>query len=212
MKNQLLLFILALSGLFTFSCEKEDPETIIITETITINDTTTTVIVDTFRIVDVDTVLSVADPDSAMVLILVKHAETQPGGGNNPVLSAEGQLRANELARLLQNEELDVIYSTNLSRTIGTANPTSTEQGVPIDIYDGFDIPGFEALLKAEHRGQTILVSGHSDTTPELLNLLTNSNEYELFPENSFDRLFIVKVNSFDEASVVFIEYGEDTP
>lgn len=213
MKKQLPYFIAMIFGFFVFSCTPE-PEIIIQTETetVTIRDTINVIQTDTIRIVDIDTIFSTVSDDSTVVLILVKHAETQAGGGTNPVLSADGQIRANELARLLQNVELDAIYSTNLSRTIGTANPSSIDQGIPIDIYDGFDMPGFEEQVKAQHKGQTILVSGHSDTTPDLLNLLTNSNDYELFPENGFDRLFFVSLNSLDEASVVFIEYGVDTP
>lgn len=215
MKNLAPFLLLFLIGHFLSSC-KPDPEIIIKTETktVTIHDTTTVTIIqnDTIIIVNLDTLFNTVNDDSTIVWVLVKHAEVQPTGGSNPLLSADGQIRANELARILQNIVLSAIYSTNLSRTLGTANPTSIEQGIPIDIYTGFDMPGFEEQVVEQHKGQTILVSGHSDTTPDLLNILTNSNDYALFPENGFDRLFFVSVNSLGEASVFQMEYGEDTP
>ncbi len=113
----LLVLHVALSA-----CEK-DPEiithTIIETDTLVINhyDTVVVTLTDTFTLTEFL-------HDTATTFILVRHAETT-GIGSNPDLSADGLLRATELARVLKNVPLDAAYSTNLLRTTKTAQPTA---------------------------------------------------------------------------------------
>ncbi|MBK9015478.1 MAG: histidine phosphatase family protein [Saprospiraceae bacterium] len=149
--------------------------------------------------------------DTATTFILVRHAETT-GIGSDPSLSTDGQERANELLRVLQNLPLNAVYATNYNRTEQTAQPTATEKGLTVQTYDAFNLdPMVDAVLENQ-TGGAVLVVGHSNTTPNLLNLLTGTNNYAQLPETQYDNLYVVSVFEKGRATVVHLKYGEVTP
>ena len=93
-----------------------------------------------------------------------------------------------------------------------TAQVVADDQSLPVTVYNAFDIPGFASNLIPQHRGKSVLVVGHSNTTPELLNELTNTTDYVTFNETTYDNLFIVKIKINGASEVYHLEYGEDTP
>ena len=207
------------------ACSDDDPE--VVTETITVRDTivvveydttiivehdTTVIIVnDTTVITQIDTIIEMLNDDSTLVAFCVRHAETIPGGGNPP-LSAAGQQRAMDLSQALSNIDLDHVYSSSFNRTRETAQTTAQDQNLPVEIYNAFDMPGFARQLIENNKGERVLVVGHSNTTPELLNELTMTNDYVQFNENTYDNLFIVSVRIDGTATVFHLEYGMDSP
>src|SRR5690606_21155065 len=170
---------------FLCSCSK-DPEVIIKTETITVIDTIT--ITDTVTVIE--TIVETA-PDTTTTFILVRHAETT-GGGSNPNLSPEGQIRAEELRHILANVPLDAIFSTNFNRTIQTATPVATASGLTIQTYDPFapDVL-IDLALQTYHNG-IILIVGHSNTVPAFVNTLVGAEVYDDFEETEYGNLMIV--------------------
>lgn len=211
MKKSILLLPVLLIFLHVAlsACEK-DPivitNTIIETDTLVINhyDTVVVTLTDTFTLTEFL-------HDTATTFILVRHAETT-GGGSNPNLSADGLLRADELARVLKNVPLDAAYSTNFTRTTKTTEPTAADQSLTLETYDGFVLnPVVDAVL-ANHRGGAALVVGHSNTTPALLNLLTGTNDYGNIPETQYDNLYVVTVFEKGRAQVTHLKYGKVTP
>lgn len=200
-------------------CSCSDDDTEIITEVVTVRDTITVVehdtsiIVtrDTTIIIERDTLIEIANEDSSVIVYCVRHAETT-GAGGNPSLSAEGLIRADDLANALSNVELSAVYSTNFNRTRETATATANDQGLSVQIYDAFNIPAFSDQLIESYKGKSVLVVGHSNTTPQLLNALTKSGSFIVFDENTYDNLYIVNVKITGETVVYHLEYGEDTP
>ena len=178
------------------SCE--EPE--VITKTVTIIDTL--VVVDTLTIIDIQDI-----PDTATTFILLRHAETT-GSGSNPGLSAAGMTRANELARILSEVNLNAVYSTNFNRTMQTAQPTATASGLSITAYDPF-APNIliDNALSSFPQG-VVLVVGHSNTTAAMLNALVGSATYPDLDESEYDNLFIVHVSERGEAKVTHLKYG----
>ena len=81
------------------------------------------------------------------------------------------------------------IFSSDYKRTRDTVGPLSEATGIEIEIYDPRDLPGFAEQLK-EMDG-VIIISGHSNTTPELTALLTGY-ETEPMSEHEYDRLYQV--------------------
>lgn len=73
--------------------------------------------------------------DTATTFIVLRHAETT-GIGSDPALSADGLLRADELLRALKNVQIGAVYSSNYNRTRQTAQPTATDKGLTVQIYD----------------------------------------------------------------------------
>ncbi len=103
---------------------------------------------------------------------LVRHAEKMlTPGERDPVLTKQGQKRAQSLARILKNIKLDSIYSSQFKRTQQTVEPTASSQSLNIEIRNATATNELaEEVL--DSCGERILISGHSNTIPALMNAL----------------------------------------
>lgn len=102
-------------------------------------------------------------------IIVVRHAEQIIDPGNsNPELTPIGQARSLELARVLANAGINAIFATRNGCTQQTVQPLSKALNVPITQVDVKDT---QELIRQidQHRGETILVSGHSNTVPGII-------------------------------------------
>lgn len=118
-------------------------------------------------------------------IYLVRHAETDGPSTDNPDLSATGQARAERLAGMIG--KADAVYSTDLRRTQQTAAPTAARSSVSVQSYR----PGGTNFI-TETEG-TILVVGHSNTIPGLVNALTGTSEHADIDESNYGNLYVVK-------------------
>lgn len=136
-----------------------------------------------------------ADPaiDTApMTVFLVRHAEKE--AGDDPALTAEGMARAEALAALLDRVPVDAIFSTDYRRTQLTAAPTAKAKNLEVLSYDPRALPAFAEQLKANYAGKTILVVGHSNTTPTLTGLIDGTEAHDPFDESDYQNLMVVSV------------------
>ncbi|MCB0705787.1 MAG: histidine phosphatase family protein [Saprospiraceae bacterium] len=153
------------------------------------------------------TPVETSPPVTTMTTIfLVRHAEKDTIS-KNPDLSEAGRARAQALQKMLEHVALDAIYSTDFKRTMQTAEPVALQHQLKIDKYDPTELPAFLQQLRLKHPGEKVLIVGHSNTTPALLNLISNSGDYSTFPEYEYDGLYIAQ-----EAGTVFeiihLKYG----
>lgn len=193
--------ITAMLGPLT-ACDK-DPEVIIETKIDTL------IVIDTLTITDTltltDTVFQNL-PDTVTTFILVRHAETT-GSGSNPNLSVDGQSRATRLSQMLDKVNLHAVYSSNFKRTSLTAQPTATAKGLTIITYDPTDPGNIAAQVLHNYPLGAVLIVGHSNTIPELLNVLVGSNTFPDISESEYDNLFIVHVSAIGDATVTHLKY-----
>jgi 2,3-bisphosphoglycerate-dependent phosphoglycerate mutase len=125
--------------------------------------------------------------------ILVRHAEKE--AGQDPALTAAGELRAQKLLEVLKDYSPDVIYSSNYLRTRSTVTPLAKKFGKEIQIYN----PGKQAEFAAqllEQKGKTIVVAGHSNTVPALANLLLQEKTYADLDDSVYNQFWIVTVTN----------------
>ncbi|HBP23093.1 MAG TPA: histidine phosphatase family protein [Planctomycetes bacterium] len=110
----------------------------------------------------------VAVPKQGLVVYAVRHAEKQ--GGDDPGLTAEGVARAAALAFALRHVPLDGVYSTDTKRTRATVAPAAEAHGLEVQTYaaDG----SLSKRLGSGQGGRCVLVVGHSNTIPALLQRL----------------------------------------
>lgn len=155
-------------------------------------------------VIQVDTV-EVLIHDDATTFIVVRHAETT-GEGSNPGLSPEGQERAQNLTEILQNVDLHSIYSTDFNRTQETAQFTANDQGLTVVSYDPKDLNTLAEEILALNN-ESVLVVGHSDTVPTLLNILVGEENYTGLEEDAFGDLFIVHVYDTGDAEVTHLTF-----
>jgi 2,3-bisphosphoglycerate-dependent phosphoglycerate mutase len=132
-------------------------------------------------------------------IIIVRHAEKEVVTNGDkamqadPPLSAEGKQRAENLVSALKEFTPTAIFSSNYERTRATVTPLAGKNGVEIQYYD----PRNQQLLSDKLKtmtGQTIVVAGHSNTVPGLVNLLIGGSKYENLDDSVYNKIFIVTI------------------
>ncbi len=134
-----------------------------------------------------------ADP-VVSTFYLIRHAEKDrtDATNSNPELNQDGLGRAIKWAEIFEPIDLDIIYSTNYERTSMTAAPTSIKKDINITYYNPSDID-IEAL-KSENLSKDVLIVGHSNTTPVMVNKLLGYEKYESMDDTDNSSLFIVRI------------------
>lgn len=126
---------------------------------------------------------------------LIRHAEkerTDPSN-SNPHLSAIGQKRATQWDSVFSNVPLDRIFSTDYYRTKETVAPIAKRFNIEIELYDpnNLDIKTFQNDTK----GQTVLIVGHSNTTPAIANAFISQDKYIMMEDDNNSFLYIVVIS-----------------
>ncbi|MCH7474627.1 MAG: hypothetical protein IIA27_08125 [Gemmatimonadetes bacterium] len=67
------------------------------------------------------------------------------------------------------------------------------------------------ATIRRDHAGDVVLVVGHSNTIPGVVNAL-GAGPFENLTEEEYDDLFVVTLTADGGASVVRLRYGRETP
>lgn len=144
--------------------------------------------------------------------ILLRHAEkdTSAAGSTmmkaDPPLTEQGKKRAESLIRVLNAYTPDRIYSTNYLRTLSTVKPLAEKFHKTIERYDPKLLGQFSQELLAQ-KGKTIIVAGHSNTTPALINLLIRENRYPPLDESVYNQLWIVTIQDGRRPTVKVVTY-----
>lgn len=141
-------------------------------------------------------------------ILVVRHAEKEASSSGDPDLSAEGKARAAALDRMLREVSVDQIFSTPYKRTRQTVAPVAERSGLTIREYNPSAQEAFAKKL-TEYDGQTILVAGHSNTVPALVNYLLGERKYENLSEEEYDNLYIVTVIG-KKVKVIHLKYGAE--
>lgn len=131
---------------------------------------------------------------------LIRHAEKDRTGIENPGLTAKGKDRAMYWATHFENIPLDAVYSTDYNRTKQTATPTAESQSLPVQLYDTDNL--YDAQFQETTKGKTVLVVGHSNTTPALVNTILGENKHESISDTENAMLYKVVVSEKKETTV----------
>lgn len=142
---------------------------------------------------------------------LIRHAEKDRSNPDNPdpELNQKGLGRAMHWAEILDDIPLDAIYSTDYERTRMTAAPVSIKQDITVTYYDpaNLDINAF----KSETLGKNVLVVGHSNTTPEMVNRLIGEDRFPQMDDTDNGGLYIVTVVG-NNSSVSRLQFNCNCP
>jgi phosphohistidine phosphatase SixA len=128
------------------------------------------------------------EPPQESVIFLLRHAEKVDESDGSP-LTEQGQRRAETLANLLRDSEVQSIYSSDFVRTRTTAAPLAQQLGLEVEIYNQNDLAPFAKQLLA-NPGRHLVV-GHSNTTPELVGLLGGDSGPDI-QRMEYDRLYML--------------------
>ena len=141
-------------------------------------------------------------------VILVRHAERADGGGNDPTLTDVGRKRAARLAEFLAHSNVSVVYSTPLARAKETAAPVVAAlkaQLLETQATAQYAQNTAERIRK-NNVGQTVLVVGHSNTTPALVKALTGV-DVPAIAEDDYSNLYVITIAADGKTSLIRAKY-----
>ncbi len=183
------------------------------------------------------------------VVILSRHVEKASDAANtnlaaDPDNIGIGVSRAANLGELAAMADVSAVFSTEWCRTAQTAQPAAITQSVPIRVQQsshpsaGLDscdpaitaavetlpaalntTPELAAHILSNYLNQTVLVVGHSNTVPQLVESLSGIAVCPTYlpwgpgntcniPDGEFNHLFIVVIPEAGVATVKHVNYG----
>lgn len=138
-------------------------------------------------------------------IYLVRHAEKM--FDRDPLLTEQGMERAERLKEILKNIDLVAVYSTDTRRTQLTAAPTAADHDLKVISYDAGLLQELAERVRFAHRGKSILIVGHSNTTPAMANYLTETDAFPRFSELDYTNFYVVNIPRIGKARVLKLRY-----
>jgi 2,3-bisphosphoglycerate-dependent phosphoglycerate mutase len=139
---------------------------------------------------------------------IVRHAEKN-GNTDEAGLTAAGIERAVELERYLADKKLDTVFTSNIRRTILTglsvALPQSLPQ-IPLKQAPQNELDNFIARIKNIRSTKNILVVGHTNTMPAIVQALSGES-IPAIPEHEYNNMYIITIKG-KEKTLVHTTYG----
>ena len=137
--------------------------------------------------------------EAQQTIFVVRHGETvAPNGRHVRPLSEAGQRRAVLLATLLKDAGINAIFTSDAERAVKTAEPLANALRIEPKVlgllntqFKQNEVDAFADLLRNEHRGDTVLVVGQSNSVPALLKAFGCPLESNI-PETEFDNLLFL--------------------
>ena len=147
-------------------------------------------------------------PTASTTIILVRHAEKAAEPAADPQLASAGIARADALVELVKDAGITAVVSTQFQRTRLTAAPIAARLGLATEIIDARATPRATAdSILARHRGQTVLVVGHSNTVPAIVAALGAPQPPDIC-DAGYDNVFVVTVPATGAATVTRLHFG----
>lgn len=133
----------------------------------------------------------------------IRHAEKvrTDKTDRNPDLNINGLQRAKKWSEVFANVPFDAVYSTDYNRTKQTAKPTADSRELPILLYNPRKM--YDDAFRANTQGKTVLVVGHSNTTPVFVNTIIGTEKYQQIDDRNNANLYIVTVTKDKVTSVL---------
>lgn len=140
--------------------------------------------------------------------ILIRHAEKDlTQSTSDPDLSVEGKARAANLVNVLRQTDIHAVYSTDFKRTRQTVEPIANSKSVSVTLYDSKKNADIDAIIE-KHRGETILVSGHSNTIPAFANYLIGEDKFKPMGDGEYGNIIVISmIEKGKNSKVVWLSY-----
>jgi phosphohistidine phosphatase SixA len=137
-------------------------------------------------------------------IFIVRHAE-KASTAPDALLSAAGHERANCLAHLLSDANIQTIFTSHVKRTQETAQPLADERHLSIQIVPKASPAELIQKVRAAARNGDVLIVGHQETVTGIVQKLGGGTVPTL-NGNEFDRLMILHLNG-NKSTVTILRY-----
>jgi len=157
----------------------------------------------------------IPDGKSETTVYVIRHAEKTSDTERDPDLSDRGRARAESLAVQLRDSGVNMIITSDLKRTIQTAEPLARARNikpkvVPIETSVETHISQIvNEVLR--HPGATILIVGHNNTVGRIVEKLGGGRIGDLCTDE-FSNLIILSLTKGKPAGLLLESYGMPDP
>ncbi len=163
------------------------------------------------------------DPSDALrehldttTVFLVRHAEKaapgdpefDPRDPADPRLTAAGRARAEALARTLEEAGVTAVFASEFARTQQTVAPLAARVGLEVTVHPARDTAGLAKLVAGAHAGGVVVISGHSNTVPALVEALGAGTVAPIEEAWEYDNLYVVTIEAPGKALVSTLKFG----
>lgn len=126
------------------------------------------------------------------MLYLIRHAE-KADASKDTELSEAGKERAEKWKAYFSDKAIAAIYTTPYKRTNATAAPLAEMLKLNIILYNPSQLD-LKAIAES-HKGKSVLIVGHSNTLPNHVNKLLNTEKYSEIDESEFGTLYTIIIS-----------------
>jgi broad specificity phosphatase PhoE len=155
----------------------------------------------------------VAQGPPETTVLLVRHAEKATTPADDPPLTPAGEARARDLWTAVHDANVSAVITTQFARTRQTAQPSVSALGISPTVIAATNPTHVQDVVAEirRHPGKTVLVVGHSNTVPAIVEAL-GAKRPGAICDSRYDDLFVVTVAADGKASAVHARYGEASP
>jgi broad specificity phosphatase PhoE len=147
--------------------------------------------------------------EGGTTVFIARHAEKDPTPGlADPALIEAGQQRALALRDTLQRYPVAALYTTDTARTRATLAPLAAARSLQPQVYEARQPDVLARRLREQHRGQVVVVVGHSNTVLPLIEALGSARPVPELTDADYDYLFEVTLQPDGSASAQAHRYG----
>ncbi len=147
----------------------------------------------------VSTQAQTPNESKATSFYFIRHAEKNISNpaDKDPDLVMAGVLRAARWSSVFNSIDFDIISTTNYKRTRNTALPIAEKKKLPLTYYSPNDFDSVRYMK--QNLGKTVLIVGHSNTIPAMVNALIGKKQYKQIKETNYANLYIINITESGE-------------
>lgn len=86
---------------------------------------------------------------------------------------------------------VDALYATPYKRTTETLAPVSKARNISISNYTPPGVEAIEKIVRASP-GKTLLIAGHSNTIPSIVNKLIGEQKFPELDESEYGKIWVL--------------------
>jgi len=152
------------------------------------------------------------ESQATTTVIIVRHADVMSGLGDDLGLSPVGQVRAEELSRVLADVDvvqgLDAILVGSGRASRETAEPLAQQLNLPVEEVETASLTRLAKRIVREFKGKIVLVVLQPAEIPVLIPRFQGSKKVPELADGEYDNIYIVSVPWYGKVKTLRLRYG----
>lgn len=152
------------------------------------------------------------ESQATTTVILVRNADVASGLGDDLGLSPVGEIRAEELSRVLA--DVDVIQGPDAILVGGgralreTAEPLARHLNLPVQEVDTSSLTRLAKRIIKDYKGQIVVLVAQPANIPVLITRFQGSKKVPELADGEYDNLYIVSIPWYGKVKTLRLRYG----